>query len=185
MKVRKFNWFEWKYMKKKTLWYSKKGISTIIATIIIVSVSIVMAIAVAYWAMGIGQSFQKFEKVGFANPYADPPTFDNGNFTVYVTLRNTGSATATITDILLNGRPWSTAYENIIQESKVNGAFQVPPVSLVNQTLSVGQTLVGRIFLPTNATGPSGSAMWSSGSSIEIQIDTAAGNTYSNTVVLP
>jgi archaeal type IV pilus assembly protein PilA len=144
-----------------------------------------MAIAVAYWAMGIGNSFTKFEKVEFTSTYADPPTYTNGNFTVYVTLKNTGSAAATINDIYLNSRPWATAYDNIIQESKVNGVFQNPPISLVNQSLAVGQILIGRIFLPTNATGISGNLIWSSGSSIEIQIQTAAGRSYSNTVVLP
>lgn len=148
------------------------------------SVSIVMSIAVAYWAMGIGNSFTKFEKVEFTSIYADPPTSNNRYFMVYVNLKNTGSATATVNSIYLNSRPWDTAYENILQESKVNGTFQIPPAPLVNQTLVVGQTLVGRILLPADAVA-NGMNVWSSGSAVEVQIQTAAGRTYSNTVVLP
>jgi len=170
--------------KRKSIWTSRKGISTIIATIIIVSVSIVMAIAVAYWAMGIGNSFTKFEKVEFTNIYADPPMIGNGNFTVYLTLKNTGSAAATISNIYLNSRPYDTAYDNILTQTKLNSTYLIDQ-PLVGQTIAVGQTLVGRMFLPTNATGLSGNPIWSSGSSIEVQIQTAAGRSYSNTVVLP
>jgi len=69
-----------------------------------------MAIAVAFWAMGIGNSFTKFEKVEFISVYADPPTLGNpGNFTVNIVLKNTGTAAATIGNIFLNGRPWTKA----------------------------------------------------------------------------
>jgi hypothetical protein len=143
-----------------------------------------MAIAVAYWAMGIGNSFTKFEKVEFTSIYADPASIGNGNFTIYLTLKNTGSAAATVGNIYLNSRPYDTAYDNILTQTKIGGNFPIDQ-PLVGQTLAVGQTLIGRIFLPTNATGVSGSPIWSSGSSVEVQIQTAAGRSYSNTVVLP
>jgi FlaG/FlaF family flagellin (archaellin) len=166
----------WNILKRKgrTLWYSKKGISTIIATIIIVSVSIVMAIAVAFWAMGIGNSFQKFEQVQIISIYADPPPSIPGNFTVNVVLKNTGSAAATITNIFLNGRPYDKGYTGVTQ------------TNLVNQTLVVGaQSNNAAILLPTDTVGASGYPVWASGSSVEVQIQTAAGRSYSNTVVLP
>ncbi len=43
--------------------------SIIISTIIIVAISITMAIAVSFWAMGIGNSFTKFEKLEFITVY--------------------------------------------------------------------------------------------------------------------
>ena len=158
----------------RTSLYSKKGISTIIATIIIVSVSIVMAIAVAFWAMGIGNSFQKFEEVQIISIYADPPLSIPGNFTVNVVLKNSGSAAATVTNIFLNGRPYDKGYVGVTQNN------------LINQTLVVGaQTNNATILLPTEAIGVSGYPVWASGSSVEIQVQTAAGRSYSNTVVLP
>ena len=159
---------------KRKLWHSKQGISAIIAVIILVSVSIVMAIAVAFWAMGIGNSFTKFEKVEFTSIYSDPPISQPGNFTVNVILKNTGSAAATISNIFINGRPYQQGYSGVTQDN------------LVNQTLVVGaSTNNARIFLPTDTVGTTGSIIWSSGNSVEVQIQTAAGRTYSNTVVLP
>ncbi len=157
---------------KRTLWYSKKGISTIIATIIIVSVSIVMAIAVAYWAMGLGQSFQKFEKVEFTSAYAEyyPPSSGAtipANFTVYIVLKNTGTATATMANIFLNGKPYETGYTGVTQEN------------LVNQTLAVGKSTVGaKIFLPDTSD-------WGHGNTVEVSIQSAAGRSSSYTIVLP
>lgn len=161
-------------VSKRTLWHSKKGISTIIATIIIVSVSIVMAIAVAYWAMGIGNSFTKFEKVEWTSVYADPPLSNPGNFTVNINLKNTGTAAATIQNIFLNGRPWDKGFTGVTQSN------------LVNQTLVVGaSTNNAYIMLPTDSIGIGGYPVWTSGSSVEVQIQTTAGRTYSDTVVLP
>lgn len=48
--------------------------SIVISTVIIIAISITMAIAVAFWAMGIGNSFTKFEKLEFVSAYADNPT---------------------------------------------------------------------------------------------------------------
>ena len=153
---------------------NKKGISAIIAVIILVSVSIVMAIAVAFWAMGIGNSFTKFEKVEFTSIYADPPITHPGNFTVNVILRNSGSAAATITNIFINERPYQQGFEGVMQEN------------LVNQTLVVGaSTNNAKIFLPTDTLGATGSIVWASGNSVEVQIQTAAGRTYTNFVTLP
>ena len=159
------------------------GISTIIATIIIVSVSIVMAIAVAFWAMGIGNSFTKFEKVEFTSIYADPRAYYNatvqqpdGNyfngtaFTINIVLKNTGTAAATINSIFLNSRPYDTGYANITQ------------TRMIRETLAAGQTLTpkGIITLPIDNT-----FIWTSGSTVEVEIQTAAGRSYTSFVVLP
>ena len=46
-----------------------KAVSPVIATIIIVAIAITMSIAVAYWLLGLGGSFTKFEKVEFTTAY--------------------------------------------------------------------------------------------------------------------
>lgn len=159
------------------------GISTIIATIIIVSVSIVMAIAAAFWAMGIAGSFRQFEEIKITSIYAEAPGYYNatvmqpdGNyyngsaFTIFIVLKNTGTGTASINGIFLNSRPYDSAYQNVTE------------TNIVNQTLAAGKTLTPRgiITLPNDNTGT-----WTSGSSVEVEIQTAAGNRYSSTVNLP
>ncbi len=141
-----------------------------------------MAIAAAFWAMGIASSFQKFEEVQFTSIYADPPGYYNGTllqpdgnyfngsaFTIYIVLKNAGTGAATINGIFLNSRPYDSAYGNITQRN------------LINVTLSAGQTLNPRGII----TLPQDFSTWTSGSSTEVAIQTAAGRTYSSTVVLP
>jgi archaeal type IV pilus assembly protein PilA len=178
---------------KKTLWHSKKGISTIIATIIIVSVSIVMAIAVAFWAMGIGNSFTKFEKVEFTSVYADynpavgPISYIDSNnntitipgvpanYTVSIVLKNSGSAAATISNIFLNGRPYDSGYLSPITN--------VTQTGLLDTYLPAGKTTAD--YAPAKIFLPAGTGDWSHGNSVDVQILTAAGRSYSSTVVLP
>ena len=154
-----------------------KGISTIIATIIIVAISIVMAIAVAYWAMGIGNSFTKFEKIEYISIYADPrrpninvtlpdgSIFNGTAFTVNLVLKNTGTAAATIDNIFIDTRPFRS-FANVSQSN------------LMGQTLDIGIQRTGTIYLPSGGT-------WSPGNTVAITVSTAAGREYPNFVVLP
>jgi hypothetical protein len=122
-----------------------------------------MAIAVGFWAMGIGNSFTKFEKIEILSIYAEQssPT----RFTIYLQLKNTGTAAATINNIFLDGKPWSA----------VSGVSQ----NLVNVVFPVGYRYnTGQVVIPVSQT-------WGSGNYVELEIETTAGRLYSTTVVLP
>jgi archaeal type IV pilus assembly protein PilA len=122
-----------------------------------------MAIGVAYWAMGIGNSFTKFEKVEWISIYADPAS--GGVFNVHIQLKNTGSAAATIDNIYIDQRPYTT-YANVNQ------------TNLMNQTLNIGSPRNGNVYLPVGGA-------WTSGNTVSITISTAAGREYPNFVVIP
>jgi FlaG/FlaF family flagellin (archaellin) len=148
---------------KKLFRKNRKGISTVIATIIIVAISIVMAIAVAYWALGIGGSFTRFERVQYVSAYATDST------TVHITVKNTGTAPATISSVLINGLPLET--------TGAAGATYTGTCSLVSSTsLQPGDNVTGTIAF-TKGT--------QSGMSIDIKLQTVAGNQYPEVVVLP
>jgi len=55
-------------LKNKKL--NKRGISPVIATIIIVAVAIAIAIAVAFWVVGIAGLFTRYEKLEISYIYA-------------------------------------------------------------------------------------------------------------------
>jgi hypothetical protein len=142
---------------------SRRGISTVIATIIIVAIAIVMAIAVAYWAMGIGTSFTRFEKLTFTSAYVTgAPT----NYQINFALKNTGTATATVdpATIFLNGQPLSS-YNTAV--ASIAAATPIVP----------GGTLSGNIAI----TAPN----FVSGMNVNLMVQTAAGNQYPEVVVLP
>ena len=77
---------------------NKKGISPVIATVIIVAVAIAVAIAVAYWVTGIIPAFTRYEELKISSTYIE----DKDEATIVV--RNSGSAAATIDNVLVNGK---------------------------------------------------------------------------------
>jgi hypothetical protein len=230
---------------------NKKAMSIVISTVIIIAISITMSIAIAFWAMGIGNSFTKFEKLEFVSIYVDTATnpaaaavstisangritsisvtnggsgylatpavtitggggsgaqaqavISNGvvqrinminqgsgysitnpptvtiappggsaipSFPIYIQLKNTGSAAATINNVFLNDKPFNVvgATTNLI-----SGSAQ-------STVLQVGQRRNDfYILLPMGGT-------WSSGDYVDVIIQTTAGRQYSNTVLIP
>jgi FlaG/FlaF family flagellin (archaellin) len=143
----------------RTFRRNKKGISTVIATIIIVAIAIVMAIAVAYWVLGIGGSFTRFEKLQFTSAYATSDTL------ISVTLKNTGTAPATLdrNTVFINGQP--------VDKNSVN--FNSTTADTF--TMQPGDIVYGNVTL---------SGM-SPGTTVEVKIQTASGDQYPQVVVLP
>jgi len=164
--------------------------SIVISTIIIVAISITMAIAVAFWAMGISNSFTKFEKLEIISMYVSDTTVSYRYgpspgqlltcYQVTMQLKNTGTNTLTINNVFLDGKPYNAQYST----SRVPGgqlAYQQNLIPIVLQTgQTIGQTSAGapRLYLPVGG-------MWNSGDYATIEIETSAGRHYPYTVVLP
>ena len=77
----------------------RKGISPVIATVVLVAVTITIVIGVAYWLGGISSQYTSFEKVEIQSTTC---TVVNGNWKIIVTLKNSGTATTTINAIYIN-----------------------------------------------------------------------------------
>ena len=170
----------------------RAGISPVIATVIIVAVAIAIAIAVAFWMTGIVGLFTGFEQVKVISVYAEWDE-TNHQWTVTVTLRNTGTADATIDEIFLNGKPF--AYWN-----NVNNATAVS-IDVGNDGTADGDeddlTSMGGTGVPlpagSSATitltlpgpGGGGTALFEHGQSLEIKIHTASGQEYPKLTTLP
>jgi len=97
---------------------NRYAISPVIATIIIVAVTIAVAIAVAFWMGGLTGVFTRFEKLEIISAYADTTT-DGSGWNINLIVKNTGTTTATIDNVFINGKPFST-YSDV----KVNGEQQ-------------------------------------------------------------
>ena len=79
---------------------SRKAVSPVIATVILVAVAITVAVAVSYWMGGITSQYTKFEKVEIQSGVC---TVDaSGNWTVAINLKNSGTATASLISIFIN-----------------------------------------------------------------------------------
>ena len=148
-----------------------RAVSPVIATIIIVAIAITMSIAVAYWLLGLGGSFTKFEKVEFNTAYAEADA--NGNFNVTMNLKNTGSATATILpdQILYNGKP-ATAYTTFAP---------VCNFTSTNIVMEPGQTACVTIDFD----GSTADTNWVSGMTVEVTLHTTGGKDYPKAIIMP
>ncbi len=114
---------------------------------------------------GSGYSMQNPPVITIASPAVTAVP----SFPIYIQLKNTGSAAATINNVFLDGKPFSVvgATTNLI-----SGTAQ-------STVLQVGQRRNDfYIYLPMGST-------WSSGDYVEVEIQTSAGRQYSNTVLLP
>ena len=172
---------------------SIKAVSPVIATIIIVAVAIVMSIAVAYWMLGLATTFTRYEKLEFVSAYAVKGKYNNNDaFNITITVKNTGSSPATVTKFFFNGIPDSTVNStNIANGKSLDGSkgliikydagnFDADKTTV---TVNPGETSRFTIYMRYNATIGSGLAV--SGVTLEITVQTAAGNQYPKTIVLP
>ena len=73
---------------------SRKGISPVIATVILVAVAITVSVSVAYWMGGISSLYTRLEKIEIQSIVATKGVA--GNYTITLAAKNTGSADATI-----------------------------------------------------------------------------------------
>ncbi len=159
---------------KRNLARNRKGMSIIISTIIIVAISITMAIAVSFWAMGIGNSFTKFEKLEFVTVYSADTTVQylgRQCFQLNFNIKNTGTNTATINNIFLDGKPFNAA------SSRTPGGILAYQVGIQGVILQTGQSLGGSVYLPVGG-------LWNSGDYVAVVIETTAGRQYPYTVVI-
>jgi len=137
----------------------RKGISPVIATVIIVAVTIAVAIAVAFWMTGIVGLFTGFEQLQITTIYDD----SNG---IHLTVKNTGTSTASITDVFINGYP----SDQVSAETDLDLPIALKPGE--EQTITITFTADPEEFdvVP--------------GVSLEIKLHTAGGKDYPKLIVL-
>lgn len=170
-----------------------KAISPVIATVIIVSVAIAISIAVALWLSGMVGGFTQTENLQILTGYAEPVeiyantslpqplniTINNQNktlsgytvlanytgsgWTITIQVKNTGTVSATIDNIFVNGIPISNE-QGVI-------AYMID-----DKTITPGETTTIHILLGSPFTH---------GQMVNIKIHTASGRDYPKTITLP
>jgi flagellin-like protein len=149
----------------------KRGISPVVATVILVAVTIVVAVAVAYWMGGIAGLYTRYEKLEISSIYAEALT--GGGWTITVHVKNTGSADATIDNVLINGKP----YTSLSTEVAVD-----PDVATSGSELSLKVGAEDDIVITIT---PGSDSTFKSGVSVEVRLHSAGGQEYPKTVTLP
>ncbi len=143
---------------------NRRAVSPVIATVILVAIAITIAVAVAYWMGGIAGSFTKFEQVEIQTGVCSVD--GSGNWQMDISLKNTGTASATLTNIFVNDVEVS-AYTS----SSLAGVITTD-LDPTNATITSGDT-----FYLTVWVGSTYSTL-SSGTTVNIKIHSAGGMDY-------
>ncbi len=141
----------------------RKAISPVISTIIIVAIAIAIAIAVAYWMVGITGAYVKVEKLEMTTCYA---TANTTHYTVYITVKDTGSTDVTLDKLFLNAKPYDT-----FTGVSIEGSWNSP--------VTPGTARSFKVYLPYN------SAPFTPGTSLDISLVSVTGREYPKMLTLP
>jgi flagellin-like protein len=166
-----------------SIYADKKGISPIVATILMVAATVVSAVAIAYWMGGVAGLYTRYEKIEIVNAHAATGTLSNGGegWTITISLKNVGSADTSIENILINGKPFShyTHEGDSSITVKANGElFDTDK----GAPLKVGQIVEFIIEIPKC----DGDPKWpfTPGVSLEVRLRSAAGQEYIRTLAI-
>ena len=139
----------------------RRGIEPIIAVVILVAVTLVIAIGVIGWIMGWWGTFGATESLQFY-----PDSYINvTNNKLYLHLKNAGSASAVIYKIEISG------VETLTSTAQFSGAS---PTAVTSGTIPPGTEVVLEIQVSQGK--------YTSGANYLVKIYTRAGNVYSVTV---
>ena len=192
---------------RRTFRGNLKAVSPVIATIIIVAIAITMSIAVAYWLLGLGSSFTKYEKVEFTTAYV---TGTGGVTTTFTATVSTGAVTGTATGvadgvypgtvhdgtdpykITLNFKNTGSAAAKVdTAVTQYNGkpdtyydpsGFTWAWTPATGMSMDPGAASSATITLPTTVTQGTG---FVSGMTLEIMMHTTGGKDYPKVITLP
>jgi flagellin-like protein len=165
---------------------NKRALSPVIATVILVSVTIVVAVSVAYWMGTIAGGYTAYEQIELPTSYAeyDDDYFTGGGWNVTIELKNTGSADATIDNIFLNTKPIKS-YPAGTVELWADGT-NVTDLTAIGIPIQRGGSIQLLLLVQKyDSAGPSGVEGCTAGTRIDLKIHSAAGQEYPVQVRLP
>jgi archaeal type IV pilus assembly protein PilA len=156
---------------------NRKGISPVIATVILVAVAITVAIAVSYWMSGITSSYTKFEKVEIQTATC---AIVGNDWDITVSLKNSGTATSTMTNVFLNdvevvAAASASGYDAV---GATDGYATTSLTKLTAWTLASGEAKTFHVYIGN------GYASLSSGTTVNLKIHSAGGMDYIKLVEL-
>lgn len=164
-----------------TLMRERKAVSPVIATVILVAVAITVAIGVSYWMSGISSQYTQFEKVEIQTGYA---TTDAGTATtgwdIELSIKNSGSATATITHVFVNDVPVDNYDATAISETPGETSTTIESTGT---SLTAGNSTTVHVWIASGGTGPLSTL--SAGTTVNVKLHSAGGMDYIKLIRLP
>jgi flagellin-like protein len=152
---------------------SRKAVSPVIATVILVAVAITVAVAVSYWMGGITSQYTTFEKVEIQAGICTWDNTGNGSWKITLKLKNSGTATATLNSIFINDIEAAT-----YGQDSASGTNEVATNMTTSTSIPSGASTIVNIYVDL------GYAYLSAGTTINIKVHSAGGMDYIKLIVL-
>jgi flagellin-like protein len=146
---------------------SRKAVSPVIATVILVAVAITVAVAVSYWMGGISSQYTKFEKVEIQSGVCTWNSTGTGHWKIALKMKNSGTATSTLNSAFINDVEVGTYGVNMAAGSNI-----VVTNMTTSTTIVSGATEIVNIYVDM------GYASLSAGTTVNIKIHSAGGMDY-------
>ena len=160
---------------------SRKAISPVIATVILVAVAITVSVAVAYWMGGIAGQYTKFEKVEIQSGVCAKLGSPNYYWNITMKLKNSGTAPATLTSVFINDVEVSEYEVTTYDNTPTTGLQDDEAVTDMTEgvTLESGATGIVNVYIDCDQY-----LSLSSGTTVNIKIHSAGGMDYIKLVEL-
>ncbi len=152
---------------------TRKAVSPVIATVILVAVAITVAVGVSYWMSGISSQYTQFEKVEIQTGYATAVT---GGWNTTLVIKNSGSAAATITTVFVNDVPIG-AYGSKALPAVGTSTTDIPTTGL---SLTAGEEATVYVVIASG-----GTSTLSAGTTVNLKLHSAGGMDYIKLIRLP
>ena len=109
----------------------KKGVSPVIATVILVAIAIVISIAAAFWMTGLLSSFTGYEKLTIS---ASVSRISGREYNVTIVITNEGTLPTNVTRILINGTDQTSLFQGLPVEIPSGGTKVITLKSAITLT---------------------------------------------------
>ncbi len=160
-------------MKNITQLRKRKGVSPVIATVILVAVTITVAVAVAYWMSGIAGQYTQFEKVEIQSGYASLSGDASVTWFITLDLKNTGTATATLIKVFINDVP-VTEYSVTGGDAGALAAPATSGTSVLTAGTPISSGVETTVFIYIGSTYPN----LTPGTTVNVKLHSAGGMDY-------
>jgi len=150
-----------------------RGISPVIATIILASIAITVGLALAFWMSGIAGTYTHVEQVEIQNALCASYGFP-GDWNITLTVKNTGTTEVTLLNLFINEQEVDTYGVPVPYTFSDEWATTMTST----QVLQSGETLDIQVFLDHDR------STLSSGTAVNLRIHGASGMDFQKVVVL-
>ncbi len=150
----------------------RKATSIVIASVILVSVTIILAIIVANWTGGVTKSFTKYEKIEIQSATATWNATDT-HWKITLRLKNAGPATSTLDSAFINDDEVQTYGQDTVTPGSTSTNMTT------STTLTSGATTTVNIYIDH------GHASLSTRTTVNVMIHCAGGAQYIKPIELP